>query len=488
MASSNFAIIIQMDIVQLRLTMQEECQLAHGAPVLAGISGGPDSLCLLDILCRLEYPVIVAHFDHGLRPDSAADAQNVQRHADKLGLECIIGSRDVAAYANSERLSIEEAARKARYRFLFDQARSKDAQAVAVAHNADDQVETVLMHLLRGSGLNGLKGMPYRCILPDWDSAIPLVRPLLGVWRTEILAYCQERGLQPLFDPTNQDTIYFRNRLRHELIPYLEGYNPRVRQVVWRMARTLAADSETLELQIEQAWSACMVRKGDDFVSLSLPRLKTLNKSLLRSVLRRAIAVLRPHLRDIDFHSIERAIDFLHTPTSTRQVDLVDNLRLAVDGEQIFIAEWSALLQEPSWPQLAPGAVLDLPLPGSVMIGNGWTLHAEAGDLDEVVERVFHNPDPFQIWLDADALANPLVIRARRPGERFRPLGMQEHSQKLSDFLVNAHLPARARPAWPLVVCGDEVAWIPGYQPGHAFRVKEGTKKVVFLKLERVES
>ena len=146
--------------------------------------------------------------------------------AEERGLSFVLGCTDVSALAEEQKLSIEEAARVARYRFLFEQARQLKAQAVAVAHNADDQVETVLMHLLRGAGLGGLKGMPYRAILPVWDEAIPLVRPLLGVWRSEIEVYCRQHSLEPIEDASNQDTTFFRNRLRHQLLPTLQEYNP----------------------------------------------------------------------------------------------------------------------------------------------------------------------------------------------------------------------------------------------------------------------
>ena len=131
-----------------------------------------------------------------------------------------------------QKLSLEEAARILRYRFLFAQARSEGAEVVAVGHTADDQVETVLMHFLRGAGLPGLKGMAGRTILPEFDPKIPLVRPILHLWRSETEAYCQEHGLQPVYDPSNRDETYFRNRLRHSLIPELEKYNPRFKNTL----------------------------------------------------------------------------------------------------------------------------------------------------------------------------------------------------------------------------------------------------------------
>ena len=198
-----------------RLTLQNECLIEAGRPLVVGVSGGPDSLCLLDLLRRSGCQVVVAHLDHGLRAEAAQDADTVAGLAKRFGLPYVQGQVDTRAYAEAHSLSIEEAARVLRYRFLFEQARQHAAQAVAAGHTADDQVETVLMHLLRGAGLVGLKGMAYRMLPNPWSSEIALLRPLLGVWRSQVIEYCEEHALQPVLDRTNLDTTYFRNRLRH---------------------------------------------------------------------------------------------------------------------------------------------------------------------------------------------------------------------------------------------------------------------------------
>ena len=228
-------------------TLQSECHLEQDLLLLVGVSGGPDSLCLLDVLRRLDYRLVVAHLDHGLRPESADEALAVQRLAESLGAACVVERQDVSAFAEMHGISLEEAARSVRYRFLFEQARLYEAQAVAVGHTADDQVETVLMHLLRGAGLSGLRGMAYRSLPNTWSQDIPLVRPLLGTWREEVLAYCHANALQPHLDSSNLDIRFYRNRLRHDLIPYLKNYNPRVHEVLWRTARVLSDDYAVLE-------------------------------------------------------------------------------------------------------------------------------------------------------------------------------------------------------------------------------------------------
>lgn len=471
--------------------LQTECGLEPGRPLVAGVSGGPDSLCLLDILHRLGYAPVVAHFDHQLRPDSGQDAARVALVAENYGLPFILGSLDVAGFAREHKLSIEEAARIARYRFLFETARQQSAQAVAVAHTADDQVETVLMHLLRGAGLSGLKGMAYRSEMPGWDSGmcgqIPLVRPLLGAWRSEIVDYCQERRLEPAHDPSNSDLTFFRNRLRHELIPTLGLYNPRVKEALWRMAQVLAGDQAVLEEVTLQAWQRCLSGQGAGYVMLSLGELRGLSLGLQRGVLRMAIECLRPDLRDIDFASVDRAAGWVSQPPHTGQADLVSGLSLYFENERLFVMEAGASLEEGDWPLLLGGEeTFVISVPGSLSLENGWGISCEAIDFKGWEGLSSLRGNPYHAWLDASALSLPLYVRTPRPGERFEPLGMHGHSMKLSDFFINQGLPRRARPNWPLVCSGEQVAWVCGYRPAHPFRVSETTQSVVHLHLHKL--
>ena len=237
-------------------------------PVLLGVSGGADSMALMHGLHELGYRLVIAHLDHAIRPESAADADYVQAAAEELGLPFVRARIDVLKVAEAEGQSLEEGAREVRYTFLFKQAREYHAQAVAVAHHADDQVETVLMHFLRGAGLAGLSGMPYRKVMPIWDAAIPLVRPLLDVWREDVEGYLSEKGVSPRFDESNLDQTYYRNRLRHELIPNLETYNPRFRQVLNRTAAVLAGEEDFLEELTQAAWKLCLMEEREGRVLL----------------------------------------------------------------------------------------------------------------------------------------------------------------------------------------------------------------------------
>src|SRR5574339_657395 len=247
--------------------LQNQCGLTRDRPLVVGVSGGPDSLCLMSVLRKMGYRLVVAHFNRKLLPDADADANIVEQTAARLNLVSVIESGNVRAYADQEKLSIEEAARHLRYSFLMQQARRFGAQAVAVGHTADDQVETVLMHFIRGAGLAGLKGMSYRTILHTFDPEIPVVRPLLDMWREETIVYCAANGFRPRHDPSNASLDFFRNRLRHLLIPTLESYNPRFREVLWRTSRYLAGDYEILSGVLDEAWKSCVIQQNEEFVA-----------------------------------------------------------------------------------------------------------------------------------------------------------------------------------------------------------------------------
>ncbi len=341
----------------LEAILQEQCKLDPGRPVLAGVSGGPDSLCLLGILREAGYRVIVAHFNHQLRPEAELEAASVSELAKRLGLPFVSDSTDVRRYAQEQSLSLEEAARILRYRFLFKAAREQAAQAVAVGHTADDQVETVLMHFLRGAGLSGLRGMEYRTILPVFDARIPLVRPLLSLWRVDTEAYCHENSLQPHFDVSNTDTVYFRNRLRHALIPELEKYNPRFKESLVRSAHSLQDDHSILQEILDGAWRDVFIEKGEAWVAFDRPKLIRLSRGLRRNLIRRAAESLRPDSRDFGFEALERAAAFTEAPAG-KQIDFINGLYLFAEKEKIYLAAYEADLPVAHWPQVGEKIVI----------------------------------------------------------------------------------------------------------------------------------
>jgi tRNA(Ile)-lysidine synthase len=456
--------------------------LAHlgldpGKILVVGVSGGPDSLALLHYLLHLgngpqslPYPLLVASFNHRLRPEAEADVAFVQQLAAAWGLPFVTDSADVGSYAEGQGLSLEEAARELRYRFLFRVAREAGAQAVAVGHTADDQAETVLMHFLRGAGLSGLKGITPRVILPVFEAEIPLVRPLLNWTRAQTEAYCRKHGLTPRLDETNADTTYFRNHLRHELLPELEKYNPQIRQTLAKTALTLQGDYELLNELIEAAWQKAVTHAGNGFVEFERRQLEKLAPALRRNLLRKAAFLLQPGLRDVDFEALERA-------ATLKPVDLAGGLKTILEGEKLFLTA-----DEASLPCDAPWIGEQLSVTGdSVNLGNGWALMCEPAQPEDWSLKTDH----WSAWFDADLVEGRLQVRPVRAGDRFEPLGMRGQTVKLSDLFVNLKIPKRLRKNWPVVCVGEEIAWVVGLRRAEKFKVTEKTLRIWKIQVKK---
>ncbi len=464
--------------------MRENCGLELGRTLVVGVSGGPDSLALLHFLHASGYPLLCATFNHRLRPEAEAEVAHVGEIAAGLGVPFVSESADVKAFARAQGLSLEEAARTLRYRFLFAQARKEKAQAVAVGHTADDQVETVLMHFLRGAGLSGLKGMPYRTVLPVFDTEIPLARPLLDWWRNDTEAYCRAHSLAFVEDASNAETTYFRNRLRHTLIPALEAYNPQVKQALWRTALSLQGDDEIIRNNVGGVWNACVEQQGQGFISFNRSLLHILSPGLRRRVILRAAGQLRPDLRDMGYEALERAAAFIDAPLD-RQIDLAGGLYLFHEGALVYVACYEADLPAGQWPQVNGVVKLE---GECVTLGAGWALSLAELSGETALAEAQKNGDPFTAWLDADLTEGRLQVRARRWGDRLEPLGLPGKSVKLSDLFINLKIPKRARENWPLVCADEQIAWVAGLRPGYAFRVTEETRRAVKLTLRKLKN
>lgn len=466
--------------------LRDECGLVKDRTIIVGVSGGPDSLCLLETLRQAGYSIVVAHFNHQLRPESGQDASMVEKTASRLMLGCYIDGADVRTHADQEKLSIEEAARNLRYHFLFKLARERNAQAVAVGHTADDQVETILMHFMRGSGLNGLKGMSYRSIIKTFDPEIPIVRPLLNMWREETVVYCAANGMRPHYDSSNASLDFQRNRIRHLLIPNLESYNSNFREVILHMSHSLKGDYALLMELLETAWQETVMDVDENSVTFDADLLSSRSIGLQRNLIKHAMQTISPAV-DVTYATLERAVAMINNPShSSTRVDLKGGLRMFREANHLYVCTMDAELPFNLWPQLTGMTSAVVPVPGQIELVGGWKFNCERWGLQMLArEQAERNEDPFQVWLDVKDLSKPLKLRIRRQGDQFAPLGLDGHSQKLSDFFVNVKMPQRARENWPLLCAGDEIIWVPGYRPAHSFRLTEATKNVLYFSLSR---
>ncbi len=506
-------------VARVRRAIERHSLLAPGETVVVGVSGGPDSLCLLHVLRRLSPEINlnlhVAHLNHQMRGEEAdADATFVAGLAADWELPVTIERVDVPALARAHKLAPEEAARRARYAFLAWVAEQIGARSIAVAHNADDQTETVLMHWLRGAGLAGLRGMLPATPLGDlrleigdivpfghWGLAtepsslksqvsnlqsLTLIRPLLEVPRADIEAYCAGHHLQPRFDRSNLDTTYFRNRLRHELIPYLETYNVNIREVLRRSASVIAADYDLLRDQLEAAWGQ-VVREGSDrALTFDLAAWRALPLALKRSTIREAIHRLRRALRNIDFVHVENAVEILADGETGDQVTLPQGLMLTISYDTFTVADRDYRVL-PDLPLLLTSDSVPVLVPGRTRLPESpWTLRARVSSRSAIPAEALTAARGWEAYLDAAVVGSSPALRTRRPGDRFCPLGMGGRSKRLNEFMINEKIPAPWRAHIPLLVNGEgQIVWVCGWRPDERARVTESTQQVVWLRFER---
>ena len=444
------------------------------------------AVSLLHILHDSGFSLVAAYVNHQLRPQAKADGLFVKQFAADLGIKYISSDRDVHTFALEHSLSIEEAARTVRYRYLFEQAEKLGASAVLVGHTADDQVETILMHLLRGSGLSGLRGMEY-CTLPNpWSNRIPLVRPLLSTWREDILKYLAEKKIEPVIDQSNLDTAFFRNRLRHELLPNLETYNSGVRQNLLRVGQIMQEDYSLIQVLVDQAWDTHLAQQGPGYLAFHRLGFLELPVSIQRYLLRKAIAFHLPGLPDVDFECIERGMKFIAKAKPDGRVDMVAGVSITRERDLFWLASSQAVLPTDDYPSISVGEQRMVNIPSTLSLGGKWQLQAElASKLEQAIERSAANLDPYQAWLDGGAFQLPLVVRCRASGDRIQPVGMKGHSVKVSDLMINLKLPSRTRKTWPLVCSGEHILWIPGCRLSQRALVNAGSRSVVHLTLSR---
>ncbi len=457
----------------VRRTIQRHGMFRPAGPVVVGVSGGPDSVCLLHALWRLRaelgLELVVGHLNHGFRPEAAAEAAFVAELAGSLGVPAVVEEADVPALSRRLRLSAQVAARRARLEFLGRVARERDAAWVALGHQRDDQAETVLMWFLRGTGLDGLAGIPP--VRRDGGAGVWLARPLLEVDRAAIEAYCRAEGLQPRRDPSNRRLTYTRNRIRLALVPLLEReYQPGLRSRLAALADAVRGDRALLEQLTDEAWAQALLSHEPSAVTLSVPVLVDLPPGLRRRVLRRAAGLVRaawtPPLSRVD-----AALDLLQPEGAGCTVEL---------GAGVLVRREAGRLHVTTAPRdkVRPYAYA-LPVPGSVnVVEAGVRITARLVPAGEVRRAGLHLVEGGA--LDYNKVALPLEVRNRRRGDRFVPLGMTG-SKKLKDFLIGLKVPRSARDRLPLVTAGGQVVWVAGYRIDDRVKVGPDTRTVLVL-------
>jgi tRNA(Ile)-lysidine synthase len=414
--------------------------LVAGDRVLVAVSGGPDSVALLGVLAALspDYGIELqaAHFNHQLRgEESSRDQACVGAATARLAVPCTFGRGDVLPGAPN----LEARARDQRYAFLTQAAAAPGCTKIATGHTLDDQAETVLMRLLRGTGWDGLAGI--RAVRQGY-----IIRPLIECSRQQVLAFLESSGLPFCHDSSNQDRRFLRNRVRHEIMPLLEAINPAVRRRLASAADVAAAESRLLEEQVESIIER--TRSGDGALAVSV--VTGAPPGLRGRLVRAWLRTCRGHLRRLTGAHVHAILDLAQGSRPNAQVRLPAGERVVREYDRLcFRPDDHPLAVEPPR-MLVPGS--------AVVLDSGWRISAGV----EPIEGNWQRPaDLWSLVADADAVRLPLVVRTTRPGDRVRPLGLGGH-RKLQDIFVDRKLPLSARRTCPVVECEGEILWVPG--------------------------
>ncbi|MFC1870913.1 tRNA lysidine(34) synthetase TilS [Chloroflexota bacterium] len=443
--------------------------------LLVAVSGGADSVCLLHVLSRiageLGVTLHVAHLNHQLRGAEAdADARYVAELAQSLGIPVTIEKRDVKTYKARHRLSPEEAAREVRYTFLAEVAQSTGAGRVAVGHTTDDNIETILMHLIRGTGTRGLRGLQPLTRLKDGGLAV--IRLLLPVSREETVNYCRQHRLMSRTDTSNLSLSPLRNRIRHQLLPLLGSYNPQISGAVLRTARIAADDIAFLDEYVARIWDEIVRREGDT-VALDKELFCRLPSAVQQNLLRAVIESLAGDIKDIEKRHIDIIMAALDKPAG-RSFNLPSGLTFTIDYDRFLIGRDAAALS----PLPVLDAELTLNIPGETGLP-GWRVSAEIATPSEVAEST----DCYQAYLDLDKAGDQLTVRRRRAGDRFQPMGMSQ-LKKLNKFMIDARIPRPWRQRIPLVGSPEQIIWVVGWRIDDRVKVTGATRRVLHLRFE----
>ncbi|MEN8244605.1 MAG: tRNA lysidine(34) synthetase TilS [Thermodesulfobacteriota bacterium] len=468
-------------------TIDREKMLQQGDRVLVGVSGGADSVVLLHILHQLAagmgLHLGVAHLNHALRGKEAdRDAAFVGTVARQLGLPCSSARQDVAMQRQKQGGSLEEAGRRARYRFYAQTAKTEGFAKIALGHHADDNAELVLMNILRGSGPGGMAGIP-----PTREPGI--VRPLIHTKRHEILAYIKDNKLSYVEDASNQDTRFLRNRVRHELIPALrEASHPGVTDALVRMASISRIEEEWLGQLTDRMLASAVLERQEQRLTLSTAYLTGLHTAAARRVVRGALKILKNNVYGIALPHIDAIIELIERGPEQGELHLPGQLRVRRKGLRLFLTKEDNPLRGPTGNRETaqhPSFHYEVPRPAPGVVS---IIVKETGQ-----KLVFSIVQPEDLpahemggqnaaFFDMDKLDFPLMLRSYQTGDRFIPLGMQG-SQKVKKFYINEKIARAQRKSCPILLTRGLIVWIVGHRLDDRFKIGPTTRNVLKAEL-----
>lgn len=449
-------------IIEKTTRTVESCGMVAGAKlVLAAVSGGPDSVCMLHLLRSLSdrygFKLAVAHMNHGFRPESASEAVFVREIAEGFGLPCVVEEAHLGERLAGLPVNCQDEARKVRYDFLERAADEIGADRIAVGHNADDQAETWIMRVIRGAGAKGLSAIP--------PVRGRIIRPLLDITREEIMEYLSENGIGYVTDKSNLKTVYLRNSLRMRLMPMVKEYNPEAVTALVHSAEILRQEDNLLDSLANDALSRISAEK-DGLLRIDAAGFCALHEALKRRVVRLACARTKGDTLGLSYGHVIDAVRLLTGSGTGKGIDLPGGVRVETGyGEVVFRRESAA----------PEGFRVELHIPGTARVPSG-TITAE------VCSGALSGHGGSVAFIDMERLTGPLFVRNREDGDLFHPAGM-DGRKKLKEYFIDKKVPRGERGRVPIVVCGDDIVWVAGFRADGRFAARQGAPHVVRLSL-----
>ncbi len=464
-------------------TLKKFDMLSFNDRILIGISGGPDSVTLLNVLLsfkkRYNLSFFIAHLDHMLRgKESDEDVNFVKNLAQELDLPCEVKSYNLIKIARKEHLTLEEAARKYRYKFYLETAKKFKTSKIALGHNADDQVETILMRFLRGSGLEGLMGIP--------PVRGKIIRPLIECSREEIEEYCKENKIEYRVDSSNKEVVYFRNKIRLELLPLLsKGYNKNIKDTMLRLRSIISEVSVYLNQETELLFKEIVGQENPEMVIIDLKKFSSLPLALKRRIIRKSIEVVKGNLYSISFRHNNEILKLTEYQLGEKEISLPDNLMAKKIYSKIMI--YKKRISKDQKEEVPTPWEYNILIPGKTEI-KSLNIEVEIKILDSanIKSSLYFtkkkSKGEFVEFIDYNKVIPPIKLRNRRSGDRFYPLKMKG-LKKVKDFFIDNKIPKGYRNLIPILVDSeDKIIWIMGMRLDNRVKINFDTKKVLCIK------
>lgn len=457
--------------------------LHPGDTVIVAVSGGPDSLCLLHILNsikkRLDLHLIVAHVNHGIRvAESKKEADFVRLEANQTDIPFEQLTVSVPIIAQEKSLSLEQAGRLVRYQFLKGLYKEYKANKIAIGHHADDQIETVLMRLMRGSGLQGLRGIPAK--------RDQIIRPLIECNRQEIEDYCKRNNITYFIDSSNTESMFLRNKVRNQLIPLLaKEYNPSIGSSLIKLQTIVQDELNYWEDITKQYLLDCIIEKSSSKIVLDIKKIRKIHVALQRHIIRKGIVLIKDYLADIEFDHIESIRELCLFNRGEKCINLPDNIKARKSYYKLEIF-YVGGRKKTKTTQYKIGNKWEFDLPLLIdkeypQVGIKMTTKLYNYS-EKIKEQYLNNKSKSEAYLDYDKLGLPLKIRNRRDGDCFKPLNCG-YFKKIKSYFIDWKIPQFKRGQITLVVDNsDSIVWVADYQIDDRFKITKKTKKVLHIK------